>query len=229
MWPDAPPVAMRQHIQGSGPETVFVVEAVPPEWTAPLSDLGFWVDGTTATRPVDHHSRHVEIAFANLATHLPTMVAQHIGTMSVPWAESLSRLTGRLEDSGIDWMLIGTAALAKRGVAVTPGDVDVVTDERGAQLLADLYRDELVFPVMHWPGMGLFGRAFDGVRVEWLGNEGLLSGSMGPWRPTESVRWNGCVIRVPSLEAQLAVEESRGRVGHVAAIHDVLGRRNAQI
>ena len=215
---------MRHRIEGHSPETIFVVDDVPTEWAASLSSLGFSVDGTTATRSVDHHSRHIEAAFATLAMRLPAMVAQQMGSMEVPWADCLSELASRLEDTEIGWLLIGTAALAIRGVRVTPGDIDVVTDEAGAQLLADLYRDELVFPVMHWPGMGLFGRAFDGARVEWLGNEAFLSESTGPWRPIESVRWRDHVLSVPSMEAQLAVEERRGRVGHVVAIREVLFR-----
>ncbi len=197
-----------------------MVEGVPAEWAAALSSLGFAVDGATATRQVDEHSRHIDVAFANLASHLPTMVAQHLRAAEVPWAASLSRLATRVADSGIEWMLIGTAALAIRGVAVAPGDVDIVTDERGAEMLADLYRPELVFPVMNWPGMGLFGRAFDGTRIEWLGNEAFLSGRVGVWRPTEMAEWEGHEIRVPSLEAQLAVEEGRGRAAYVTAIRD---------
>jgi hypothetical protein len=44
--------------------------------------------------------------------------------------------------------VIGAAALALRGVGVASGDIDIVTDERGALLLAEVYRAEPVFPVM---------------------------------------------------------------------------------
>jgi hypothetical protein len=55
--------------------------------------------------------------------------------------------------------VIGSVALAVRGVNVRPGDIDVITTVEGAEALGDCYRDVLVVPVADQPGFGIWGRA----------------------------------------------------------------------
>lgn len=208
---------MRCRVIGEGLDRKFVAEDVRDNEVASLAALGFTVHGRTALRAIDGHSRHVDEAFANLARHLPTMVDQHRGAAPVPWEDCLMALLDRIRDRGIRWALIGTAALAVRGIEVRPGDIDIVTDEAGAAALAERCRDVLVFPVVDWPGLGLFGRAFSGARLEWLANE--------PWwqRCRETVSWRGSSIAVLPVSEQLDIERRRGRGAYVTAIERFAG------
>lgn len=212
---------MKCTVRGEQLDTTFVVADFSDEEADHLAALGFTVHGLTATRHVDEHSRHIDTAFQHLGEALPAMIDQHAGRCHVPWDDAVVRLTSRLDDADIEWGLIGTAALAIRGVRVQPGDVDIVTTSHGAVVLGELYRHELVFPVVDWPGAGLFGRAFDGCRVEWIGNDGE-SWTWTLAATCDTVDWRDRVVRVPPLAAQLHVEEQRGRVEHANAIRQVL-------
>ena len=219
---------MKCTIRGEGLATTFVVTDFTNDQTDHLAALGFAVDGATATRPVDEHSRYVEAAFHHLGRTLPAMLRQHQAGQPVPWQPAMGRLVRRLEATDVEWGLIGSAALAIRGVTVSPGDIDIVTTSRGADVIADLYRHELVFPVVNWPGAGLFGRAFDDCRVEWLGNDGeswawTLSGA------SETIDWQGHAVCVPPLDVQLRIEAQRGRAEHVRAIQAFLDSHPARI
>src|SRR5258708_33315241 len=99
------------------------------------------------------------------------MILQRAGIQRVPWESALQALLQRLEGQHIHWWLIGSCALAARGLDVVPGDLDLVTDEAGSHRLAELLFDQLVGPVddaggwiSHW-----FGRAFLHGRIEWVG------------------------------------------------------------
>ena len=62
----------------------------------------------------------------------------------------------------ITWWLVGSTALAVRGLDVSPRDVDLVVDEVGAHWLAELLLDDLIAPVtpiQTWSARW-FGRAF---------------------------------------------------------------------
>jgi hypothetical protein len=149
----------------------------------------------------------------------------------VPWAEALRDSAGRLDHAGIDWWLTGSAALAVRGLAVPPRDLDLVVSEGGAREAASAFEDALIEPLVATEGWFCrwFGRAFIGARVEWVG--GVTSAADAP-EPTdfglvaaaslERVSWRGLSIRVPPLTLQRRVSERRGLVERVRAIDTLL-------
>jgi hypothetical protein len=141
----------------------------------------------------------------------------------------LGDVLDRAGQAQIPVAVIGSVALAVRGVDVRPGDIDVITTVEGADALADRYRDVLVVPVADDPGFGIWGRAFTGgIRVEWLGNPARIQ--EGPWplaaqtwtiaSPFEEVCWQGRVLRAPPVELCRQIEVYRQRLDRVAAIDD---------
>src|SRR5207244_3301736 len=110
---------------------------------------------------------------ARFATHLDVILLQTARVLPVPWGEALELLLRRLDGANVDWWLTGSAAVAVRGVDVAPRDLDLVTDDEGAHVLAELLEDALVEPLQpvdwfcRW-----WGRAFLGARVEWVGGVG---------------------------------------------------------
>ena len=142
-----------------------------------------------------------------------------------PWDEALTALLDRA--AGVDWWLTGSAALAVRGVEVSPRDLDLVTDAAGAQRLGELLADALVEPVFASDGWVArwWGRAFLGARVEWVAD---VTPSVDDPYPLdfgavaaaslERVTWRGHDLLVPPLALQRAVAERRGLSERVAAI-----------
>jgi hypothetical protein len=124
------------------------------------------------------------------------------------------------------WWLHGSAALATRGIAVEPGDVDLhVGDPFAASRLFD---DLLVTPVERLEGWAAayVGRAFHGAIVEWLAaphaalDDPADPHEQGPFVADriKTVRWRGHDVPVPPLSAQLRSCERRGLSERAALI-----------
>jgi hypothetical protein len=56
---------------------------------------------------------------------------------------ALQRLVGALRGRNVVWALTGSTSFALQGVPVVPKDVDVQTDEPGAYLIQDLFREHI--------------------------------------------------------------------------------------
>lgn len=210
-----------------------VVDADPGQREA-LKKLGF---GPELVRRYPQGTRYFDRAVANLRQHLGQIVRQSIAGASPGWAGPLADLLRRAGQAGIPLAVVGSVALAVRGVDVRPGDIDVMTTLEGADVLGDCYHDVLVVPVADQPGFGRWGRAFTGgVCVEWLGNPASVQ--EGPWplaasawsvaSPFEEVSWGEWILRVPPLDVQRRVEVHRQRPDRVAAIDEHRGTRGRE-
>jgi len=147
-----------------------------------------------------------------------------------PWEESLERLHRLLGTEGIEWMLGGSAALAIRGVAVTPRDIDFVVADH--QATARALADFLIEPPVRSGGRWIaewFGRGWDGTRIEWVAetrrdlDDHDWTSDIGPTAVAraEAVPWHDLQFRVPPLDLQLAVNRERGVHDRVRAIEAV--------
>ncbi len=166
---------------------------------------------------------------ANLRQALGEMIPQKSAKGPAGWIVQFRDLLSRAEQARAPLAVVGSVAMAIRGVGVCPGDIDVLTTLEGADALAESYQDTLVVPLFTSPGFGRFGRAFaGGIRVEWLGNparaqEGPWSLAAASWSiasPFEEISRESQLLRVPPLELQRAVEVQRQRPHRVAAIDD---------
>ena len=108
-----------------GENTEFWVSGVDPRLGAALETLawepraGGWVK--SFPRPVPEQAVR---AFANVQRLLEPLLRQYLGMTAVPWQAALDEVCGRLESGGADWWLCGSAALAARGAAIVPRDLD---------------------------------------------------------------------------------------------------------
>lgn len=208
-----------------GWQTIQITEA-DPEQRAVLDELGHPAD---VVRRYPPGTMYVERAVANLRLGLDEMVRQQIEKTPADWAAALRDLLGRAEQARVPVAVVGSVALAVRGVDVCPGDIDVLTTLEGTDALGEAYRDVLVVPVATEPGFGRWGRAFTGgIRVEWLGAPAAVH--EGPWplnaaewsmaSPFDEIQWENRSLRVPPLELQRRVEVQRQRLDRVAAIDE---------
>jgi hypothetical protein len=205
--------------------TIRIVD-VDPGQRAALVELGF---GPDLVRRYPPGTRYVDRAVANLGYGLDEMVRQRMTGTAPGWAGALGDLLDRAGQARIPVAVVGSVALAVRGVDVRPGDIDVITTVDGADALGDSYRDVLVVPVADNPDFGIWGRAFTGgICVEWLGTPERIQEGSWPlaaieWSiasPFEEVCWQNRLLRVPPLEVQRQVEVRRNRLDRVAAIDE---------
>lgn len=175
---------------------------------------------------------HRDLICRNFERDVPAMLRQTARIDPVPWEDGLHTLLQALHDRDVDWWLGGSGALAARGVAVAPRDLDLVVGEASAYHLGDLLRDYLVEPVVPVQGWfcTAFGRAFIHMRVEWVG--GVTDRAdvphitdFGPTaaRQLDTIMWRGHTLRVPPLAMQLEVSERRGLTERAAAIRQAMG------
>jgi hypothetical protein len=208
----------------------FVLEEVEPELEPAVAELAFAREGTAWVRAFPADAPHCEAAGRRFVEYAHSLVRQAAGLEPVPWEEALETLVARVGTDG--WWLVGSGALAVRGAPVSPRDLDLISDARGCERLANSIADLLVEPLADGGFLGArWLRAFGGVRIECVGgvhaslDEGDEPTDFGPVAAArlETVDWRGHFIRVPPLELQLRVSERRGLADRVRAIRDLMG------
>lgn len=158
--------------------------------------------------------------------------AKHIelsaGIRSGDWAAALEAVITRLAGKGVWWFLLGTAALAVRGIRVQPKGVDIGTDRDGAKTIARIFVDRTLMPVTEteeWPIARIYGRLYWHSVVQVIAESPPSVEEHGPrpWGPQgisrlESVTWRGHDILVTPLDLQLEDEKQRDRKRNVTEI-----------
>ncbi|WP_337869193.1 hypothetical protein [Meiothermus sp.] len=134
-----------------------------------------------------------------------------------------------LNDAQVEWAVSGSLALALHGLPVVPKDVDLQTDRVGAEQIAQLLSEYLVYP----PGIHLGVRLvrsylaqykIHDIVVEVMGNLEFQTLN-GRWNPAPNFRekrqvmdYLGLSIPVVSLEYLLEFYTQLERPGRVALI-----------
>jgi hypothetical protein len=172
----------------------------------------------------------VEAIFRRFEVSIETTLRQHAGLVPVPWHDALHALAARL-GGDLAWSLVGSAALAVRGVAITPHDLDLVVAEADVERVAARLVDVLVEPPVvsdAWIAR-CFGRAYLGVRVEWVAGvagwvDEPVPSDFGAfaWERRERLVWEGVQLALPPLALQLDAARRRGLSERVAAIEEHL-------
>jgi hypothetical protein len=216
---------------------LFVVRTDDPGFRDVLPGLAYGAvdDAFARTFPAD--APDLERIYRTFERHIEELLEQTAGRRRVRWEDALNELAARLASAGIDWFVIGSAALALRGIGVEPRDVDFVTTDH-ARVAAAL-ADALIEPPLYDSGRDWiarwFGRAYLGARVEWVAevypdyDDWGAPNEIGPTaaKQLERVRWNGRSLAVSPLDIQLAVNEKRGLEDRVDAIRRFVERTPA--
>jgi hypothetical protein len=198
--------------------TEFRIIDLPGELVPAARKVAFADRGGHWSRAFPAGTPHLDRAWATFQRLVEPCLRQTAGLDPVPWQDALAEVCRRLNGAGVPWWLTGSAALAARGIAVTPGDLDLVVSDEGAHRVGDLLLDGLIEPVApadwfcRW-----WGRAMLGARVEWVGGVGpaadqpeITDFGLVAAANLETVRWRDQEIRVPPLELQRAVTARRG-------------------
>ena len=184
----------------AGAHIYFMVADLDEAYHETVRKLEFEpVDGGFARR-FSADSPHLERIYASFARSAEDVILQKAGVRSAPWDRVLDNALRLMDAHDITWWLVGSTALAVRGLDISPRDIDLVVDEAGAHRLAALLLDDLIEPVTPietWSARW-FGRAFPGALVEWVGgvDEHHYWGAKANW---ETITWRGHRLRVPPL------------------------------
>jgi hypothetical protein len=153
---------------------------------------------------------------------------------SQQWSAALESVAKVLDSMGFEWLLIGSAALAVRGVPLQPRDIDLclLGTKEQAIALCEAMRPHLICPMRDLGdllGARWFSRAWLVVAIEWLAVPDRAVDELFSRRglacefgnaaveDADTVRWNNLLLRVPPLRIHLQVAKDRG-LGERAAL-----------
>ena len=204
---------------------------VPRAYTHQLvRGLDFTRDGGTFTWEYPSDAPCWEAAARTWQRDGAEMLDQAHGVRPVDWEAGLAWIAPILDGLGADWFVIGSAAMAVRGLAVAPGGVDVAMDEASADRLMPHVADGVLQPIVDmgdWPVATRKGHLFQGCAI-WI----IAGMKEQPTRPTlwdgaaraslETVTWRDREVRVPPIELQLLYARMMFRNDHVRAINAYL-------
>ncbi len=109
----------------------FGIADVPDELVPAVRRSGFTAGDGRRVRRFPAGTPRLDRAWVNFQRSVEPWLRQAAGLDPVPWADTLALVCGRL--AGVDWWLTGSAALAVRGLAVVPGDLDLVVPAGAAR------------------------------------------------------------------------------------------------
>jgi hypothetical protein len=170
---------------------------------------------------------------ANLRRSMRAMCDQFNETIAVPWQTACADLLRRLEELDVDFWVCGSAALALRGLRLTPHDIDVMTTLDQASRIAAAFAEQTVEPFGRtdgWVARG-FGVVYLGCKVDIAMDpvpdaDDEIHHDFG-WtsmQHLEEIDWNGHRVRVPRVEYHRPSNVARGRADRVAEIDAFLAR-----
>jgi hypothetical protein len=155
----------------------------------------------------------------------PEVLDQRHGVRPADWEGGLAWIAGILDGIEADWFLIGSGALAVRGMDVRPGGIDIALDEAGADRLGPHVGAGVLRPVIDsggWEVATRSGLLFHGCSISIAG--GLHDQEWPrPWDTAaraalETVTWRDRSLRVPPLRAMLVQARMMQRNDHLRAI-----------
>ena len=218
---------MRTLCKTNGPQTSFIIADLDPAYHDAVRALAFDKTPIGFAKVYPAATPNLDRIYDNFARYAKELVLQKAGVIPIPWEQALEIFLHTIEGHGVDWWLVGSAALAVRGLPITPGDIDLSVSDRDAFRLGDLLSEYMIAPVTSTPGWiaNWFGRSFPLACVEWVGG---VDGSadhpdvsdFGPIAASrrETITWRDHTIQVPPLDLQLQANQRRGRTDRVAKI-----------
>lgn len=222
---------MKTLLRTEGIRTSFIIADLVPAYSKVVQALDY--EETTAgfAKTFPANTPHLVAIFERFSRCAEEMVLQAANVRPVRWQEALLAFLRRIEGKQVHWWLVGSAALAVRGLNVVPHDIDLCVDDAYAHPLGVLLEDCLIEPVQdasgwisHW-----FGRAFLHARIEWVGgvDEHVDDEEITDYGPIaasrkETIIWHGYELHVPPLDLQLRVSERRGLTSRVEQIKRAL-------
>jgi len=172
---------------------------------------------------VAHYQRYSEEMFLQLVYQRP-----------IPWEKGLLEFLKRVNTSDIDWWLTGSCAACIRGINMNPHDVDIMVDSRSVELISELFRDDIIEPIIDTNGWLTkdFGVLFIHCRIDIASDpQSSLDEpepvDCGPYAKSklETIIWNGYKVRIPPIELQLNVNKRRQRIERVRLIEEYINTR----
>jgi len=218
---------METTFRTDGTQVYFILSDLDPAYHGAAQRLEFTEVEDGFARIYAANSPYLDRIYQNFTHNAEEMILQMAGIHPVPWEQALLAFLQRVDQQNIAWWLVGSTALAVRGLDIMPHDIDLSVDDEGAHKLGEILLDYLIEPIQDSCGWisNWFGRAFLHTRIEWVGGvdpkvDDDETTDFGPLAASrrETIHWQGYRMYVPPLDLQLEVSKRRGLTDRVEKI-----------
>jgi hypothetical protein len=224
---------MKSRVEWQGAQAVFELSEATAEQAAVLEADYFERAGDAFVRRYPADLPHLKRTAENFARHGTELYCPTARPESEPWRTALRQFAARLAGSGVAWFLIGSCALAVRGLPVAPRDVNAVFPHvSDLERVRDLFAEETLLPLA--PCEGWVAKAYGTL---WLGHPvGIAFETAncvdepepidaGPYAAAhlETLDWEGHTLNAPPLALLRAINQRRGRLEVVRLIEAAPG------
>ena len=146
------------------------------------------------------------------------------------WEKPLEMLAQKFNENGIEWYIVGSVGDTVRGIAVKPGDMDIVVHTRDFNKVKEIcysnFPDSVVLQFLDNQKLcplRCFGRLFlAGALVDIAADETWNLENRQP--KYEKVSWNGYDLYIDSLKLRYQIEKARNRTDRIQAIEEFMNR-----
>lgn len=221
---------MKTTIEDSGDYVRVIVFDVDPALAPQMAGFEFTPIERGFERRFEAGPQDLPVIVARFQDSIEEMVMQLAGRKPTPWQAALRRFV-TIAGTVIDWWLVGSTALAVRGIPIDPKDVDIVVPEEAFDRTNGLFNDFIVEPPRESSEFiaRFFARAFMDARVEWVAGvydwaDSPDPSDFGPVATSQSevVDWERVMVQVPPLQLQLDAARRRGLHDRVRVIEAFL-------
>jgi hypothetical protein len=124
---------MRTMCKSAGEETCFIIADADEKYHEIIQKLVYSPVAEGFAKRFPSNTPDIEKIYTRFAHYAEEMVLQAAGERPIPWDNTVESLLEIVAGKKIDWWIGGSAALALRGLAVTPRDVDLIlSGKRGS-------------------------------------------------------------------------------------------------
>jgi hypothetical protein len=224
---------MKISFEERGSEVVFRLDDVEEKYSRVLNDCYYQPTGKSYFKTFPKDSKDLSIIRHNFSLYAGRMFGQAGHFLPVPWEKALSEFIERLNESEINWWLVGSCAACIRGIPINPHDVDIMVDSKDVAKIHHRFLDCVVEPIIDTRGWVTkdFGVIFLNARIDIASDPQPAAdipapSDFGPYakQHLETVTWNGFKIRVPPLYLYLNTNQQRGRFDRVNLIEEYLAK-----
>jgi hypothetical protein len=134
-----------------GESTRWIIAAFDPLYQDRLEHLGYLgIGNDRGATAWFRNSPSVPQYYQRLAASIEQMVLQGARLVALPWDDAVLEFLRRGDGSDLHWWLYRSVALAVRGIAVAPGDIDINVYD--PDLAEQIFEDLLITPSWNWRG-----------------------------------------------------------------------------
>src|SRR5690242_11029536 len=111
---------MKTLLRTEGSRTSFIITDLDPAYTKVVQALDYEETEAGFAKSFPADTPHITSIYERFSHCAEEMILQAANVHAVPWQDALLALLQRIEGQHLNWWLVGSTALAARGLNIAP-------------------------------------------------------------------------------------------------------------